>query len=220
MSRMLAEAPRPRKWYLKSDFDVAGRGRMRPARRRRTRGRVCAEREPRSWCRRRSPRAPPKARALSPSIMNFAFSRDSPDGSSQSPTMLAQWASETDWHTPGMSRTTWVLPDGEPSWPLWVKSRRRRGTIHYQPNRANWVHAPCSGSPSPPASSRPIEHRYADALLRERTHPAVSNEYRSFWRVSAAMTARWTIVFGDDLQFFRGVKDCAMAEITSRSDVQ
>jgi hypothetical protein len=29
-----------------------------------------------------------------------------------------------------------VLLDGESSWPLWVKSRRRQGTIHYLPSRA------------------------------------------------------------------------------------
>ena len=40
---------------------------------------------------------------------------------------------------------------------LWVKSRRRRGTIRYQPSRALWMHAPGSGSP---ASWRPIELGY------------------------------------------------------------
>ncbi len=39
---------------------------------------------------------------------------------------------------------------------LWVKSRRGRGKVHYLPNRAIWVHAPGSGSPFSPASSRPI----------------------------------------------------------------
>ena len=33
-------------------------------------------------------------------------------------------------------RATWMLLDGEPLWPLWVKSRRRKGKIQRLPSRA------------------------------------------------------------------------------------